>query len=255
MAAPSAQLRFWSKFVQSWGRSFDGIGNAMQGNLAYTEVMGTHRTATAFQATLPKLDAKFVAPCASVIGDVRMAAGSSAWYGAVLRGDVNTITVGTNSHIGDRTVVHVASDTGSVSGKALPTTIGDNVNVGAVSILHACTIQNGATIGTGAQVLDGASVGVGSVVEAGAVVSPGKQVPAGEVWGGVPAKFIRKVSPDEAGALSKMATDVSDLAAAHADELGKTWAQVEQDKLEAYDAATRDPDYNPEYKGVWKPEA
>merc|ERR1711998_463532 len=115
-----------------------------------TETMGKHRTMTAFKSATPSVSSAFVAPCASVIGDVTTGAGSSVWYGAVLRGDVNSIKVGANSSIGERSVVHVASNAGSVAGKASPTTIGDNVQVGAMAILHACTVGNGASIGTAA---------------------------------------------------------------------------------------------------------
>jgi len=235
--------------LRGWGRTFDGLGKAMQGDLAYTEKMGAHRSVRAFEASQPAVSNGFIAPSASVIGDVALGAGSSIWYGAVLRGDVNTIKVGANSHIGDRSVVHVASESGSIGTGARPTIIGDGVTVGPLSILHACTIGSGAQIGTGAQVLDGASVGDGAVVEAGAVVSPGKAVPAGEVWGGVPAKMVRKVSQDEALTMTRANTELGDLAQAHAAENTKSWAEVEADKEEAHDAATRDVDYNPEYYG------
>merc|ERR1712205_284436 len=102
------------------------MGKAMQGDLAYTETMGKHRTVTAFEEATPRING-FVAPSASVIGNVDMGASSSVWYGAVLRGDVNHIKIGENSHIGDRTVVHVASESGAVGGKAAPCVIGDGV--------------------------------------------------------------------------------------------------------------------------------
>jgi len=249
----SQQARFWGKFLRGWGATFEGIGKGMQGDLAYTETMGKHRTMAAFQAAKPAVSSTFVAPCTTIIGDVNAAAGSSIWYGAVLRGDVNSIKVGANSSIGDRTVVHSASSAGSVAGKAAPTTIGDNVQVGALAILHACTIGNGASIGNAAQVLDGAVVGAGAVVEAGAMVAPGKSVPAGEVWGGVPAAFIRKVSPDEAAAVELAAAETSDLAKVHATESNKSWEQLEDDKAAAYDASIRDPDYNSEFYGEFQP--
>jgi len=249
----SNQARFWGKFLRGWGRTFEGVGQTMQGELAYTETMGKHRTMTAFKAAKPSVSSAFVAPCATVIGDVSTGAGSSIWYGAVLRGDVNTIKVGANTTIGERSVVHVASDNGSVAGKAAPTTIGDNVQVGPLAILHACKIGNGVSIGAAAQVLDGASVGAGAVIEAGAVVSPKKSVPAGEVWGGVPAAFIRKVSPDEVAAVERAAAEALNLAKVHAGESDKTWEMLEADKVAAYDRAVRDPDYNPEYYGEFKP--
>jgi carbonic anhydrase/acetyltransferase-like protein (isoleucine patch superfamily) len=248
-----AQTRFWGKFLRGWGASFEGIGKAMQGDLAYTETMGKHRTVTSFQATAPSVASAFVAPCASIIGDVQAAAGSSVWYGAVLRGDVNTIKVGSNTSIGDRAVVHVASEAGSVTGKPAETIIGDDVQVGALAILHACNIGKGASIGTAAQVLDGATVGVGAVIEAASVVPPGKAIPTREVWGGVPAKFIRKVSDDEVASMERAAVEISDLAKVHATEAGKSWEELEADKEAAYDRKIRDPDYNSEYYPEYKP--
>jgi len=245
--ASAQQSRFWGKFLRGWGSPFENIGKALQGDLAYTERMGKHRTVQAFQASTPSVSSTFVAPCASIIGDVQTGAGSSVWYGAVLRGDVNTIKVGANSSIGDRSVVHVASTAGSIKGNAAGTSIGDNVQVGAFSILHACTIGHGVSIGPGAQVLDGATVEAGAVIEAASVVSPGKVVPSGEVWGGIPAKFIRKLAADEISAIEQAATEVSDLAKVHASEASKTWEQLEDDKAAAYDRAIRDPDYNSEY--------
>jgi len=245
------QGRFWGKFIRGWGRTFEGMGKGMQGDLAYVEKMGKHRTVTAFQGATPALSSTFVAPCASVIGEVKAAAGSSVWYGAVLRGDVNGIILGANSSIGERAVIHTASEKGSQSGKAQGTTIGDDVTVGPLAILHACSIANGATVGAAAQVLDGAKVGAGAVVEAGAVVSPGTAVPAGEVWGGVPAKMIRKASADEMAAAGRAAVEISELAKVHATESSKTWSQLEVDKAVAYDNLTRDPDYNGEYYGTF----
>merc|ERR1712159_431374 len=218
MAVSSNQVRFWGKFLRSWGKTFEGIGTTLQGNLAYTEKMGKHRTSSAFEGVSPSLSNAFVAPSASVVDNVELGASSSVWYGAVLRGDVNHIKIGANSHIGDRTVVHVASESGAVKGKAAPTIIGDGVNVGALAILHACSIKDNATIGIGAQVLDGATVGEGAVIEAGSIVSPGKTIPAGEVWGGVPAKMLRKVSPDEADALATSMDAIADLAKVHQTE-------------------------------------
>jgi len=252
MANAPSQARFWGKFLRGWGGTFEGIGKGLQGDLAYTEKMGKHRTLTAFQASTPAVSSSFVAPCATVIGDVTTGAGSSVWYGAVLRADVNSIKMGANSHIGERSVVHVASEGGSIAGTAAATVIGNDVTVGPLAVLHACTIADGASIGAAATVLDGAKIGAGAVVEPAAMVSPGKTVPAGEVWGGVPAAFIRKVSADEAAAIGRAATEAADLARVHATECNKSWGQLEADKEAAYDFATRDPDYSPDYVGVYK---
>eukprot|EP00657_Telonema_sp_P-1_P009626 TRINITY_DN3859_c0_g2_i1.p1 TRINITY_DN3859_c0_g2~~TRINITY_DN3859_c0_g2_i1.p1 ORF type:complete len:199 (+),score=41.80 TRINITY_DN3859_c0_g2_i1:3-599(+) len=184
----------------------------LQGDLAYTEKMGAHRAVTAYRGSTPAVDGAFVAPSASVIGDVTMGDGSSVWYGAVLRGDVNKITVGSNSHIGDRSVVHVASQAGSLTDKPLSTHIGEGSYVGPLSVVHACTVGNRVTIGGCSKILDGATIGDGAVIEAGSLVSPGATVPAGQLWGGVPAKFIRNVTDQEAAANTSTLEETSALA-------------------------------------------
>jgi len=154
-----------SYIVRRLGRSFDGIGKTLQGELSVTESMGSHRAVAAYQGKQPNIGAdSFVAPSASVIGDVTLGQGSSVWYGAVLRGDVNGITVGSNSHIGDRTVVHVASSEGSIDSNPMPTIIGQNVSIGPLSVIHACTLGDGATVGGSTTLLDGCNVQAGAVI-------------------------------------------------------------------------------------------
>jgi carbonic anhydrase/acetyltransferase-like protein (isoleucine patch superfamily) len=125
----------------------------------------------------------FIAPNATIIGDVTIGAGASVWFGCVLRGDEEAIRIGPGTNIQDLTLVHT-------SGGVSPTIIGANVTVGHNAIIHGCTIEDGALIGMGAIVLDQAVVGREAIVAAGAVVSPGKHVKAGELWAGVPAKCI-----------------------------------------------------------------
>merc|ERR1712031_109819 len=119
--------------------------------------MGVHRATTAYKGKSPciDVDTTFVAPSASVIGDVTIGSGSSVWYGSVLRGDVNSITVGSNTHIGDRTVIHVASSEGSIDKTPKPTVIGSGVTVGPLSIIHACSVGDSACIGGSSKLLDG----------------------------------------------------------------------------------------------------
>jgi carbonic anhydrase/acetyltransferase-like protein (isoleucine patch superfamily) len=122
-------------------------------------------------------EGSFVASNASVIGEVSLGKGSSVWYGATVRGDVNYITIGDYTNIQDNVVVHAAK----IAKNDFPTIIGNNVTIGPNAIVHACTIGNQCIIGTGAVVLDGAEVGENSIVAAGSVVTGGKKVPAGQV--------------------------------------------------------------------------
>lgn len=144
-----------------------------------------------FKDKHPQIDeTAFIAENAVIIGDVTIGTKSSIWYSCVLRGDMNFIRIGNDTNIQDGTVVHVDS-------KGYPTILGDRVTVGHMALLHACTLEDDAMIGMQACVMDGAVVGKGSLIAAGALVTPGKQIGPGEVWAGRPAKFLRKVGPND----------------------------------------------------------
>lgn len=134
-------------------------------------------------------DSAWVAPNATLIGAVTLAESASVFYGAVLRADVDTISLGEGSNIQDNVVVHC--DAGK------PTTIGANVSVGHAAVLHGCTIEDGVLIGMGATVLNLAVIGAGSLVAAGAVVLEGTVVPPGSLVAGVPAKVRRELTEEE----------------------------------------------------------
>jgi carbonic anhydrase/acetyltransferase-like protein (isoleucine patch superfamily) len=144
-----------------------------------------------FGGTLPQIapDA-YIADNATIIGDVVIGPGASIWFGCVLRGDTNFIRVGARSNLQDGTVVHVARE-------GQGTTIGDDVLIGHMAMIHACTIGNGALIGMTACVLDDAVVEDGAMVAAGALVAPAKRVKSGELWAGRPARFVRTLSDKE----------------------------------------------------------
>ncbi len=152
----------------------------------------------------------FVAPGATVAGDVTIGDHSGLWFGVVVRGDVNIVRIGARTNIQDGTVVHV-----SRNGKG--THIGDDVTVGHMAMLHDCRLENRSFVGMQACVMDGAVVETGAMVAAGALVTPGKRVPAGEVWGGRPAKFMRALTDDEAAYLQTSADNYVALAAEYLD--------------------------------------
>jgi carbonic anhydrase/acetyltransferase-like protein (isoleucine patch superfamily) len=125
-------------------------------------------------------------------------------YGAVVRGDLNTVSIGTATTIGDRAVV---STTRSVEGHvSAATSIGNHVLVGPGALLQSCTVEHGAVIGAGAIVMEGAVVEATAVVEDGAVVHPGRRIPAGQVWGGNPAAFVRDLEKGELASVEDHAT-------------------------------------------------
>eukprot|EP00879_Flechtneria_rotunda_P000838 GHRR01000963.1.p1 GENE.GHRR01000963.1~~GHRR01000963.1.p1 ORF type:complete len:310 (+),score=93.64 GHRR01000963.1:189-1118(+) len=180
-----------------------------------------------------KGEATFVAPNATVIGNVSLGKQVSIWYGATLRGDINTITVGDKTNIQDNVVVHVARHSlSNVRGGApQPTLIGSAVTVGHAATLHACKIGDGCLVGMGATLLDGVVMEPGSIVAAGAVVPPGTTVKTGEVWAGAPAKLLRKLSAEEKGFVAASADNYAKLAAEHRIENGKVFEEVYLDKV------------------------
>jgi carbonic anhydrase/acetyltransferase-like protein (isoleucine patch superfamily) len=154
-----------------------------------------------YRGILPKIDpTAFIAAGAVVIGDVEIGAHSSIWFGCIVRGDVNKIRIGRRTNIQDGTVIHVASPSQPISATAhtpsdgYPTLIGDDVTIGHMTLLHACTIESNAFIGMKSAVMDGAKVESWGMLAAGALLTPGKIIGAGQLWAGSPAKFWRDLT-------------------------------------------------------------
>jgi len=131
-------------------------------------------------------EAAFLAPGAVLIGAVTLGAGTSVWYGCVLRADGETISVGRDVNIQDGCILH--SDPG------FPAVLGDRVSLGHGAIVHGATVEDDVLIGMRATVLNGAVIGAGSIVAAGALVTPGTVVPPGSLVAGVPARVLRAAS-------------------------------------------------------------
>ena len=132
----------------------------------------------------------FVAPNATLIGDVFLDDGANIWFGAVLRGDVGAIRIGKRSNIQDLACVHVTDGLSN-------TIVGDDVTVGHSAILHGCVVGNGCLIGMGSILLDNCEIGAGSVIAAGSVVTARTKIPPRSLVRGTPAKIIREVTDQE----------------------------------------------------------
>ncbi len=144
-----------------------------------------------YRDKMPRIhETAFIAPNAVVIGDVEIGAKSSFWFNCMARGDMNEIRIGENSNIQDGTIIHIDS-------RSCGTYIGNNVTVGHMCLLHACTLEDNSMIGMQATVMDGAVVESGALVAAGALVPPGKRVGAGELWAGSPARRVRSTGDKE----------------------------------------------------------
>ncbi len=132
----------------------------------------------------------FLAPNSMVIGDVEVGSCSSVWFGTVIRGDVMHIRIGNETNIQDNSVVHVTKDKN-------PTIVGNNVTIGHSVTLHGCTVKDHVLVGIGSIVMDQVDIEEWSIIAAGSVVKPGTKIPAGKLWGGLPAKEIRDINEDE----------------------------------------------------------
>jgi gamma-carbonic anhydrase len=168
-----------------------------------------------FGGKTPRLhDSVFVADGAVVIGDVEVGEGSSLWFGALVRGDVNSIRIGARTNVQDQSVVHV-------TGGTHPTVVGDDVTVGHRVTLHGCTVHDRCLVGIGAVVLDGAVIGPDAMVGAGSLVPPGMVVPPGTLALGSPARVKRELRADELAHLRASARNYEQLAQRY---LGEGWA-------------------------------
>jgi len=130
----------------------------------------------------------FLAPNATLVGDVRFGKECSIWFGAVLRGDINYISLGDQCNVQDNCVLHVS--------KNLPCILGNGVSMGHQATAHACTVNDHCLLGMGSRVLDGAELGTGVLVAAGCVVPEGMQVPDHHLIAGVPGRIIKALNPD-----------------------------------------------------------
>jgi len=131
----------------------------------------------------------FLAPTATLVGDIVTGSECSFWFNTVVRGDVNAIRIGNRVNIQDNAVIHCTYQKAA-------TTIGNNVSVGHGAIVHGCTIHDNVLIGMGAIIMDHCTVESGSIIAAGAVLTEGTHVPSGVIYAGIPAKKIREVSPE-----------------------------------------------------------
>ncbi len=161
-----------------------------------------------FLAKDPQVPASaYVAPQATLIGDVRLGDQASVWPACVLRGDINYIQIGDRSNVQDGTIVHLADD--------FPVTVGDDVTIGHAAIIHACIIENECLVGMGATVMDGSVIGHNSIIGAGALVTPGTRIPPGSLVVGSPAKVKRSLSDEEQSNIKTWAAKYVKVAAAH----------------------------------------
>jgi len=151
-----------------------------------------------FNGEIPTLrEDSFIASSANVIGKVSIGQCSNIWFGAVLRGDMDYISIGEYTNVQDNCTVH--------TDEGFPVYIGDYVTIGHNAIIHGCTISDNSLIGMGSTILDGAEIGEYTIIGAGSLVTQGKKIPSGVLCMGVPAKVIRELTMEEKEGLRKSA--------------------------------------------------
>ncbi|MBP2132437.1 carbonic anhydrase/acetyltransferase-like protein (isoleucine patch superfamily) [Methanomicrobium sp. W14] len=146
----------------------------------------------------------FIAENATIVGNVNLGKNTGIWYGAVLRADKDSITVGDGSNVQDNCVIHVS--------KQRPVNIGRYVTIGHGAIVHGCTIKDRVLVGMGAIILNGAVIGEDTIIAAGAVVTENKTIPPGSLVMGVPGKVVRELDGDQKKSIVKNAEVYIDLA-------------------------------------------
>lgn len=153
------------------------------------EAMTTKPLILPFNGAVPRIhESAYIAPGATIIGDVEIGPDASVFYGCVLRGDVGPIRVGARSNIQDNSVLHANNGT--------PCILGEDVTVGHKALVHGCEIGDGVLVGMSATVLSGAYVGRGSLIAAGAVVLENQEIPEASLAAGVPARVRREMSAE-----------------------------------------------------------
>lgn len=207
------------------GKSLDTLGRALELH-GHVERLQPATRNIGFRGVSPDLkNSGFIAPSATIVGQVSVGTSSSVWYGAVVRGDVNTITIGNDVTVGEMAMIHCSG----ISNEA-PTTIGNRVVVGVAATIHGATIHDESIIGDRATILDGAIVQSHSIVGAGSLVGYKKVIPSGQLWAGVPAVFIRNLTAAEIANFSVAAIESTEWAALHGHECGKTWQVIEEEE-------------------------
>lgn len=154
-----------------------------------------------------KVHNNHIFPGAKVLGEVTLGKGSVIWFNAVVRGDIEPITIGNFSNVQDNCVLHAS--------KNFPVKIGSYVSIGHAAVLHGCQVEDNCIIGMNSTLLNGAHIEENSIVGAGAVVSQGKKFPPESLILGVPAKFVRKLKPEEIQQVKENAQRYVDLAQKH----------------------------------------
>jgi carbonic anhydrase/acetyltransferase-like protein (isoleucine patch superfamily) len=219
-------MQAFSSFLRTLGQSLERLGARIE-PFAYVEHLQPSTKVISHLGKSPQLgNLTFLAPSASLIGNVTVGNNTSIMYGSVLRGDLGqSISVGANSFVGDNVVIHVS---GSMSKHS--TNIGEGSFIGSGAVIHGATIGNGCVIGQNATVMDGAVVEDGAYVLPGSTVTKGKHILKGQVWGHLPASHLGELTHLESSRIQELLNDNLLASQEHATELTKDIHTYEQER-------------------------
>lgn len=217
------QFNVLGPFYRNFGKKLYRFGLNMQGPLASDDRIVPSLRSVSFNKQIPSLqNADFVAPNSVVVGQVELGSHSSIWYGASLRGDLGTISIGNNTLLQDLTsVIPRIRNTNAK--------IGNNVVIAPNTLLESCIIEDNSFLGMGSTLSQGSKVESFGVVAAGAVIKENTTVPSNQIWAGNPARYLRDISPEEREALNEHHAELIQLAKIHAEECEKTFREVIDD--------------------------
>jgi carbonic anhydrase/acetyltransferase-like protein (isoleucine patch superfamily) len=173
----------------------DRYGSSLSHDVAYRLDFSRHRQVLPLYDSIPQTYNAWVAPNATLVGNVILSRFATVWYGAVVRGDMHPVRIGHFTSVGDRTTIH--TDHSLPHGLACSVNIGKNVTIGANCNIHSCIIDDDCVVGDNCIIQQGARLERGCEILPNTVVVAGSLIPAGTVWGGNPAKFVRNLSEQE----------------------------------------------------------
>ena len=203
--------------IRETGQMLDRFGLKCMGDDIFNETYSRHRPIMNLYDQRPTLSSDvFIAPSASVIGKVLIDNRSSVWYGAVVRGGKNKITIGSHTNVQDRAVINCSAAVDSEF--PADVLIGNSTSIGHGAVLTSCAIGSGCLIGQGAIIQEGSQIQNNCLIAAGTIVLPGTIVPSGQLWAGNPAAYVRDLSNDEKKSFETLAESYSNLAEEHAAE-------------------------------------
>eukprot|EP01017_Pseudomicrothorax_dubius_P022171 TRINITY_DN2391_c0_g1_i1.p1 TRINITY_DN2391_c0_g1~~TRINITY_DN2391_c0_g1_i1.p1 ORF type:complete len:257 (-),score=55.10 TRINITY_DN2391_c0_g1_i1:37-807(-) len=177
-------------------RDQDQVRNGIVRKAPFSEKISKHRNIMKLYDLSPQIGSDtFIAPNATVIGEVQIGFETNIWYGCVIRGDINGVKIGSNTSVGENTVIHTAASL--PTGLPAAVEIGENVIVQSNCTLYSCKINDGCLIGHKTVILEGAIVERDSIIGPNSVIPPGRIIPAQQLWAGNPVEYIRDLTKAE----------------------------------------------------------